>query len=134
MERGDLLRYIDDLAACIATARPCPPRSSARRGRPREPSPQLSVLGQFLFAALGSICRQAELAPNLVGSPNDIRELLAWSQSAPPREGRTPPRLAEGWRAEFVGNLFQDLLAGKIAVRVAEPNAECPLAFERTAG
>ena len=82
LERGDLLRKIDDIAACIqrALALPaeeCPPRT------PREATPQLSVLGQFLFAALGSVCRQAHLAPNLVGGPNDIRDWIAWRLAAP---------------------------------------------------
>ena len=77
LERGDLVRKINDIAACIqrALALPaeeCPPRA------PRDSTPQLSVLGQFLFAALGSVCRQAHLAPNLVGGPNDIRDWIAW--------------------------------------------------------
>ena len=95
MERGDLRAAGGrDCAASIqrALALPeeqCPPRP------PREPSPQLSVLGQFLFAALGSICRQAQLSPNLVGGPNDIRELLAYRTSRAPRG---PPR-RRGWPA-----------------------------------
>ena len=94
MERGDLLRRVGDIAAAIqfALALPeeqCPPR------RLREPSLQLSVLGQFLFAALGSICRQAQLAPNLVGSPNDIRELVAYRTN---HGNETPPPAAFGPR------------------------------------
>ena len=128
MERGDLVRRVGEIAAAIqrALALPaeqCPPRT------PREPAPQLSVLGQFLFAALGSICRQAQLSPNLVGGPNDIRELLAY-RSSDRREGRRAPRLARGWREEFVGRLFENLLAGKVAIRVVEPQSDHPLVFE----
>ena len=128
MERGDLVRRVGEIAAAIqrALALPaeqCPPRT------PREPAPQLSVLGQFLFAALGSICRQAQLSPNLVGGPNDIRELLAY-RSSDRREGRRVPRLARGWREEFVGRLFENLLAGKVAIRVVEPQSDHPLVFE----
>jgi ribonuclease D len=129
MERGDLLRRVGDMAAAIQRAltlaeEQCPTRS------PREPSLQLSVLGQFLFAALGSICRQAQLAPNLVGSPNDIRELINYRANHSP-EGRRPPRLAHGWREQFVGHLFEDLLAGKVAIRIRDPEADYPLVFER---
>ncbi len=130
MERGDLARRVGELAASIqrALALPeeqCPPRP------PREPSPQLSVLGQFLFAALGSICRQAQLSPNLVGGPNDIRELLAYRTSqGQGQEGRRVPSLARGSREEFVGRLFENLLAGKVAIRVVDPQSDHPLVFE----
>ena len=132
LERGDLLRRINDIAACIqrALALPaeeCPPRT------PRDATPQLSVLGQFLFAALGSVCRQAHLAPNLVGGPNDIRDWIAWRLAAPaggyPEHSRRP-KLASGWRAEFVGRLFDDLLSGKTAVRIGDPSLEFPLVLE----
>jgi ribonuclease D len=147
MERGDLLRKINDIAACIqrALALPveeCPPRT------PRETTPQLSVLGQFLFSALGSVCRQAHMAPNLVGGPNDIRDWIAWRLAGenrapctagptivpqfaqPGRTGRRRPKLASGWRAEFVGRLFDDLLSGKTSVRIGDPASEFPLILE----
>jgi len=65
-----------------------------------------------------------------VGTANDVRELIAY------RAGETasdpPPRLAQGWRAEVVGHLFDDLLAGKKSVRVGDPASEYPLVFEDT--
>jgi ribonuclease D len=129
MERGDLARKLDQLAQCIerALALPveqCPPR------HPRQSTPQLSVLGQFLFAALGSVCREAHLAPNLVGGPNDIRDWIAW-RLAGAGPARRAPKLASGWRAEFVGRLFDDLLSGKTAIRIGDPAAEHPLVLER---
>ena len=98
MERGDLARRLDQIAACIqkALAQPaeeCPPRHS------RQATPQLSVLGQFLFAALGSVCREAHLAPNLVGGPNDIRDWIGWRLSGD--EGRdVAARAQAGGRLE----------------------------------
>ena len=128
MERGDLLRKINDIAACIqrALALPdeqCPPRA------PRDATPQLSVLGQFLFAALGSVCRQAHMAPNLVGGPNDIRDWIAWRLTGAEHPRRLP-KLASGWRAEFVGRLFEDLLSGKTSIRIGDPASEFPLILE----
>ncbi len=77
LERGDLRRRMGELAAAVQRGLDlpegdCPPQAS------REHAPELSVLGQFLFAALGSVCRQAELAPNLVGTPGDIRQWMAY--------------------------------------------------------
>jgi ribonuclease D len=127
LERGDLLRQIPKMAACMQRAltlsdEECPPQAR------HEPSPQLSVLGQFLFSALGSLCRQAQLAPSLVGTPNDIRELIGYRTGH--GEPGTPPRLARGWRAGIVGQLFDDLLAGRKSVRIADAASDSPLVFE----
>jgi ribonuclease D len=43
---------------------------------------------------------------------------------------RRPPRLARGWRAEVVGDLFDDLLTGKASIYVGDPNSESPLVLE----
>ena len=137
LERGDLVRKINDIAACIQRALSLPAEECPTRA-PRDTTPQLSVLGQFLFSALGSVCRQAHLAPNLVGGPNDIRDWIAWRLAAPasgsPASGcpESPrrPKLASGWRAEFVGRLFEDLLSGKTAIRIGDPDSEWPLILE----
>ena len=128
MERGDLQRRLGDIAAAIQRGLDLPEADRPVRV-PRQQVPELSVLGQFLFAALGSICREAQLAPNLVGTPNDIREWIAYRMGrGRGRPGRVP-HLAHGWRAEFVGRLFDDLLTGKLSVHVAEPESDHPLGF-----
>jgi len=38
--------------------------------------------------------------------------------------------LARGWRAEFIGRLFEDLLSGKLSVRVDDPKSDHPLGFK----
>ncbi len=130
MERGDLRRGAADLAAAVQQALDLPEEELPQPVR-RERTQEYSVLGQFLFAALGSLCREAELAPALVGTPNDIRDLITYDTSDS-RAHRRIPRLARGWRAEFVGRLFDDLLAGKVAIRVADARSESPLRFERS--
>ncbi len=135
LERGDLRRRLDEIATCIRAALELPDEQCPKTPR-RGSAPQHSVLGQFLFSALGSICRQAQLAPNLVGTPNDIRDLIAYrvDQAADGGDRRKPPKLARGWRAEFVGYLFDDLLAGRTAIRVGDPASDHPLIFEGTSG
>ncbi len=127
LERGDLVRQLPKIAVCIERALKLPEHELPLAFR-HESVPQLSVLGQFLFAALGSVCRQADLAPGLVGNPNDIRELIAY------RAGQIrcaqPPLLARGWRAGVVGQLFDELLSGKKAIRIADPDSDHPLVFE----
>jgi ribonuclease D len=129
MERGDLMRRLDALSACITKALELPEEDCPQKIA-LDQMPQLSVLGQFLFAALGSLCRESQLAPALVGTPSDIRELIA--QRTHQVKSKKTSRLAKGWRAHFVGELFEELLEGKIAVRVTAPAEESPLSFERT--
>ncbi|NLY00436.1 MAG: ribonuclease D [Rhodopirellula sp.] len=126
MERGDLKRQLPNLAASIERGLKLAEKEWPAMAR-RENTPRLSVLGQFLFSALGSICRQRELAPGLVGTPTDVRELIAYRTE---QGGKEPPLLARGWRAEIVGQVFDDLLTGKLSIRIADPVSECPLVFE----
>ncbi len=131
MERGDLQRLVPKLSAAVQRALDLPD-SECPQSAPRETPAQLSVLGQFLTSALGSICRSADLAPSIVGTASDVRELVAYRLNQRNGDGKAePPSLARGWRAEVVGRLIDDLLAGSLAVRVADPNADDPLSFER---
>lgn len=132
LDRGDLKRRMPVIAAAIQRALALDDNECPEKRQRRGHSAKMSVLGQFLFAALGSECRRVDLAPALVGTPNDIRALIAYR--ANPDDHARPPRLAQGWRAEIVGRLFDDLLDGKIAVRVADPLSDSPLAFELSDG
>ena len=40
------------------------------------------------------------------------------------------PCLARGWRADVVGHLIEELLAGRMSIRIADPDSEHPLVFE----
>lgn len=129
LERGDLQSRLRDMAAAIQRGLDVPEAECPARA-PREQAPELSVLGQFLFAALGSVCRDAQLAPNLVGTPNDIREWVGYRTGQRRGKSGTIPQLARGWRAEFVGRLFDDLIAGKLSVRLGDPKSDHPLVFD----
>ncbi|MCX7424553.1 MAG: HRDC domain-containing protein [Planctomycetia bacterium] len=131
LERGDLRRRLPEIAAAIARALALPDEECPERHR-RDQVPAFSVLGQFLFSALGSICRDAHLAPGLVGTPGDIREWMAYRGGDRQSTDRPPPALARGWRAEVVGNLFDDLLSGKVAIRIRDSRSDHPLSFERS--
>lgn len=130
MERGDLQRHVPAISKAIAESLQVPDEKCPETVR-RDSSPQLAMLGQFLSSALSSICRAAEVAPSLVGTPNDVRDLIAYQLGEYESSDGEKPALAEGWRAEVVGQLLDDLLDGKVSIRIRDPRSEQPLAFER---
>lgn len=130
MERGDLQRHVPALSQAIARALAVPD-DECPEVLYRDTNPQLTMLGQFLSSALSSICREAHVAASLVGTPSDVRDLIAYQLGHSDGADSGPPSLARGWRAEVVGQLLDDLLEGKVSIRIRDPNSAQPLAFER---
>ena len=130
MERGDIQRHLPKLTSCVERALalrddqlPRLPKKSSR--------PQLNLLGQFLSTALGSICRRAQVAPSLAGTAQDVRDLIAYRLKLGGFAPGEVPLLATGWRAEVVGQVIDHLLAGDVAIRIADPLHEEPLVFDQ---
>lgn len=134
MERRDLQRALPELAAAVQAGLEIPDDECPATNR-REAPAQLNVLGQFLSTALMSICRAADLAPSIVGTASDVRELVGYRLGLLERtEQEEPPLLGRGWRAEVVGRLIDDLLAGRLAIRIGDPTSTDPLVFEPAQG
>lgn len=87
------------------------------------------VLGQLLGLALANRCAELNVAVPLVGKVADLRHLVRWHVYG--EKSGAPPRLTQGWRAEVCGDLLTDVLDGKIALRVADPQSDHPLIFEK---
>lgn len=87
------------------------------------------VIGQLLGLALANRCAELNVAMGLVGKVADLRHLVRWHVYGD-QEGE-PPRLTQGWRAEVCGDLLTDVLDGKFTLRVADPQSDHPLVFER---
>ena len=131
MNRGDYRKSFDDMLTALERARvlpeaslPTPPEADRPDTKPDE-----HILGQLLGIALSSRCAEQEVARTLVGTSADLRHLVRWHLYGE-RQGETP-RLARGWRATLCGDLLTDLMDGKIALRVADPESDHPLVFER---
>ena len=88
---------------------------------------QLTVLGQFLATALASVCHRNHVAPSLVCTVQDVRDFVAYELNINRAADDGPPKLALGWRKEIVGNLIDDLLAGRLAISIDDPLSEHPL-------
>lgn len=133
MERGDMQRHVPPIARCVERALRLKEQELPRLPR-RKARPQLNLLGQFLSTALSSICRKAQVAPALVGTTQDVRDLVAWRLGVGHFDPDEVPLLARGWRAEVVGQAIDDLLRGKLAIRIGDPLHEEPLLFEPRPG
>jgi ribonuclease D len=127
LDRRNLQKRLPDIARRIQQALEAPEESFPQRTA-KSTRPQLNLVGQFLATALGGICRNAQIATGLVGSAEDVRDLVAYRLHL---EGSrsTPPALAHGWRAEVVGKVIDELLQGQLAVRIHQALAEQPLEF-----
>ena len=92
-----------------------------------DPSCKMTVLGQLLYSALGTICKQNDLACNLVANPSDVRKWALWRLR--PDLNISEPILEQGWRKLIAGSIFEELITGNMVIRVSDPTSEEPLEF-----
>jgi ribonuclease D len=131
--RGLKRETLEELAECVRRGLAAPLGDIERQSQEAMPS-QLNLLGQFLSPALSSICRSANVATSLAGTATDVRDLIAFRLGFGDASPAEPPLLASGWRAELVGHLIEELLAGKKSIRIEDPISEHPLAFDPVGG
>ena len=128
LERRAIQRHLAELSEAIKKALALPENELPRRTKPAH-KPQMATLVQLLNCALSSICRAAQIAPAVVGTVEDVRELATYWLK--PSRGSQVPALAQGWRAEVVGNVLEELIDGKLSISVTDPLSEHPLSFQR---
>ena len=124
MSHHSIRHLVPMISACIREALALPPEKWPQL--PNRPGVQQSpVVGQFLYSALASLCLKKQIAVGLVGGTNDLRDWLAYQLSG--NTDDPPPILAQGWRREVIGDTLQMLVAGRAALRIADPTADNPL-------
>jgi ribonuclease D len=130
MQRSMKREIMDEIAACVRRGLEAP-LEDIQRGNSESMPSQLNLLGQFLSPALSSICRSANVATSLAGTATDVRDLIAYRLGFGNSESNnSPPLLARGWRAELVGHLIDELIAGQKSIRIVDPLSEHPLGFD----
>ena len=111
-------RYATTLLASVERALALPEDELPSRGRPSRKEAQVRMLGLLLEAVLESHCAEEGIDTSLVGGANDLRDLVRWHLDG--KRGEAGLALIEGWRAELVGDLFEQALQGEVTVRVRD--------------
>lgn len=127
MEYRNVRDKIDDIAMCIEEA--LEDQTALPSRPPLKLPPQADMLEKFLNTALSMICRQEGVAQSIVGTMQDIRELLAYELGT---NTDAIPALSRGWRKELVGSQISDLLKGKASLRILDPMAEAPITVNQS--
>lgn len=131
MNRSDYRKAAPDLLKCVKRAMALPKEQLPRPDRNRQNKNQHDehALSQLLGIALANRCIEAEVARSLVGTTTDLKQLVRRHVGG--ETDGEPPGLMQGWRAEVCGDLLTDVLDGRISLRVADPESDHPLVFER---
>lgn len=123
--RPHLLGKVGEILEVVAEARRVPDADLPEHATRHEEGPGLSMVVSMLAATLNQCCAQQKVAPGLVGSSHDLKALVRWHLAGRP-EDRIPD-LAHGWRGTVCGTDLLDVLAGRRALRIVDPDSEIPV-------
>jgi ribonuclease D len=118
---------IDGISAAIDRALKLPKSEYPKRVTSTK-TINLGLLGQFLTTALNVLCRTEQISSSIVGTAQEVRDVAAMRLGM--LELKEQPRLLTGWRAEIVGQLIDQVLDGRVAIRVDDPNSDHPLKMD----
>ena len=130
--RPALLGRAAEILAVIAEAQRVPAEQLPEPAERREEGPGQSMVVSLLAASLTQCCAQQQVAPGLVGTTGDLKELIRWHTEGRPEPHR--PALVRGWREAVCGRTLLDVLSGRRALRVVDPLADVPVALEPLEG
>ncbi|MFO0947326.1 MAG: ribonuclease D [Planctomycetota bacterium] len=123
-------RWAKDLIDSIVRGRALPEDECPKRIHKRE-TPDEQMIVKILSAAMIHLARNHQIAAGLLGSNEDLRQLMDWQAGGESLDNA--PRLASGWRAQVCGNGLTDLLKGRTAVRIQNIAGSPQLIFDEHA-
>lgn len=92
-----------------------------------EDSRGTGMIANLLAAVLNRACYEHKLAPGLMGTMSDLKEMVRWVRNG---QIHPPPALAQGWRYQACGKLLIDVLCGRGAIRVHDLDSDMPLVID----
>ena len=115
---------LDGLAAGLAVPSDALPEAAGRH----DDRPGQSMVVSLLTATLSQSCAQNRVAVGLTGGSSDLKDLIRWHAEGQPLD--RAPELLRSWRAEVCGRTLLDVLSGRRALRIVDPEAEVPVALD----
>jgi ribonuclease D len=130
LNRPHLMAKANELLECVTGAMAVPEHELPHHQRRPEERPGAAMVVNLLTAGLGDACARHEVAPSLVGTASDLRDLVRWFVDGADRDH--PPSLLRGWRGNVCGTTLLDLLQGRTRLRIANPESDSPVVLEPT--
>jgi ribonuclease D len=129
--RGLPRRDLEAILQAVQRARELPLDQCPIAAEREQDVPQVGLVSNVLNAVLGDMCARGRLAPNLVASSADVRQLVR----ARFQDGPLPVEsiLTRGWRSVHVLPHLRAILDGRRSLRVADVRSEAPFAYEEPA-
>ena len=110
-------KHVHALGKVVEHAMALPAEQQQTAAAPDFESPQETILIALATAVIRSYCLEYEMAYGLVATKKSIRDLIRHRTAGNSRKIEDIELLC-GWRAQTVGALLDELLAGKRTVRV----------------
>jgi ribonuclease D len=126
--RPHLLARSNEVLAVVAAAQAVSPELLPEPAERHEEGPGLTMVVNLLAAAMAHCCAQHKIATGLLGATNDLKNLIRWHEQGRPED--RSPELTQGWRRHVCGATLLDVLAGRVALRVVDPQSDVPVDIE----
>lgn len=125
--RGLAHKHLDEIFAGIERGRNLPLELCPVPLEREQDPPQVGLAVSLVQAALFDFATKGRLAPNLVASNQEVKNLVrAFVAGDITQAGSL---LTRGWRAQFVLPHLLAILKGKRGMRIADLGTEAPLAY-----
>ena len=129
LQRSDITRQLPHISAAIQRGLDCP-EVDLPEPFPKLKTQQYTQMVQLLYSGLAMLCHRNNIAASVVATQSDVRELIA-ARFDEGNGGAASKKLKleQGWRAMIVGRFLDDLLDGKVAIRIDKNQPNAPLQF-----
>jgi ribonuclease D len=114
LHSAEIERNGEQLVATITASLALPSSAWPQAPRDRKPEPESIGLVELLQAVLKARAAEAEIAPTLLATSADLQALV----EAKEKKKAPDLPLLRGWRRELIGDLFMQILDGKVKVSV----------------
>jgi ribonuclease D len=128
--RPHLIARAGEILGVIAEAVVVPAEDLPELTERHDDLPGMAMVVSLLSAALSQACVQKKVAVGLAGGSSDLKELVRWYLDDQP--SAQTPEVLRGWRHEVCGKILLDVLSGRRALRIVDPEAEVPVALDET--